>query len=128
MASDSRLDAAAVNAVLSAAGDTGPRVRQRWPADMTEREVDVLRRIALGGTIQEAAADLHLAPKTVDFHLQNISSKGRDHLTGGRNPLRHPERSAASLRLQPGCTWAKKQGELPIQYQRVRPRVSASHQ
>ena len=75
MASDSRLDAAAVNAVLSAAGDTGPRVRQRWPADLTDREVDVLRRIALGGTIQEAAADLHLAPKTVDFHLQNIYSK-----------------------------------------------------
>jgi DNA-binding NarL/FixJ family response regulator len=75
MASDSRLDAAAVNAVLGAAGDTGPRVRQRWPADLTDREVDVLRRIALGGTIQEAAADLHLAPKTVDFHLQNIYSK-----------------------------------------------------
>jgi DNA-binding NarL/FixJ family response regulator len=37
--------------------------------------VDVLRRIALGVSIQEAAADLHLAPKTVDYHLQNIYSK-----------------------------------------------------
>jgi len=36
---------------------------------------NALRRIALGGTIQEAAAVLHLAPKTVDFHLQNIYSK-----------------------------------------------------
>jgi DNA-binding CsgD family transcriptional regulator len=113
MASDSRLDAAAVNAVLSAAGDTGPRVRQRWPADMTEREVDVLRRIALGGTIQEAAADLHLAPKTVDFHLQNISSKGRDHLTGGRNPLRHPERSACNSEAATGLHEGQKTGRTP---------------
>ncbi len=65
----------AVNAVLSAAGDTGPPVRRRWPAELTDREVDVLRRIALGTSIQGAAAELHVAPKTVDFHLQNIYSK-----------------------------------------------------
>lgn len=75
MAEDDRLDPVAVNAVLSAAGDTGRQVRRRWPAGLTDREVDVLRRMALGGSIQEAAAELHLAPKTVDFHLQNIYSK-----------------------------------------------------
>jgi DNA-binding CsgD family transcriptional regulator len=78
-----------------------PRVRQRWPADLTDREVDVLRRIALGDTIQEAAADLHVAPKTVDFHLQNIYSKPG--ITS---------RAAAS-----GPT---KQGELPIHSKRTR--------
>jgi HD-GYP domain-containing protein (c-di-GMP phosphodiesterase class II) len=75
MARDGELDTTAVNAVLAAAGDTGRPVRRRWPADLTDREVDVLRRIAVGGSIQAAAADLHLAPKTVDFHLQNIYSK-----------------------------------------------------
>jgi HD-GYP domain-containing protein (c-di-GMP phosphodiesterase class II) len=75
MARGGELDATTVNAVLAAAGDKGPPVRRRWPAGLTDREVDVLRRIALGGSIEEAAADLHLAPKTVDFHLQNIYSK-----------------------------------------------------
>ena len=75
MASDGKLETTAVNAVLAAAGDKGRPVRRRWPADLTDREVDVLRRIAVGGSIQTAAADLHLAPKTVDFHLQNIYSK-----------------------------------------------------
>jgi DNA-binding NarL/FixJ family response regulator len=75
MARDGELETTAVNAVLAAAGDRGRPVRRRWPADLTDREVDVLRRIAVGGSIQAAAADLHLAPKTVDFHLQNIYSK-----------------------------------------------------
>lgn len=75
LAEQDRLDAGAVNAVLAAAGDTGPRLRRRWPADLTDREVDVLRCIALGSSIQAAAATLHLAPKTVDFHLQNVYSK-----------------------------------------------------
>jgi DNA-binding NarL/FixJ family response regulator len=35
----------------------------------------VLRRIVRGGSIQEAARDLHVAAKTVDFHLQNIYAK-----------------------------------------------------
>jgi HD-GYP domain-containing protein (c-di-GMP phosphodiesterase class II) len=75
MARDGELETTSVNAVLAAAGDKGRPVRRRWPADLTDREVDVLRRIAVGGSIQAAAADLHLAPKTVDFHLQNIYSK-----------------------------------------------------
>ena len=53
----------------------GPRVRRHWPAGLTDREVDVLRRIAAGDSIQQAATALFLAPKTVDFHLQNIYAK-----------------------------------------------------
>jgi HD-GYP domain-containing protein (c-di-GMP phosphodiesterase class II) len=75
MARDGKLETTAVNAVLAAAGDKGRPVRRRWPADLTDREVDVLRRIAVGNSIQMAAADLNLAPKTVDFHLHNIYSK-----------------------------------------------------
>ena len=61
--------------MLAAAGDTGPRVRRQWPAGLTDREVDVLRQVAAGDSIQQAAAALSLAPKTVDFHLQNIYAK-----------------------------------------------------
>src|SRR6185437_13087988 len=75
MATDRVLDASAVNAVLAAAGDKGPRVRTPWPAGLTDREVDVLRRIAVGDSIQDAGAQLHVSPKTVDFHLQNIYAK-----------------------------------------------------
>jgi HD-GYP domain-containing protein (c-di-GMP phosphodiesterase class II) len=75
MGSADQLDAASVNAVLAAAGDAGPPVRRPWPAGLTDREVDVLRRIAQGGSIQDAARDLYVAPKTVDFHLQNIYAK-----------------------------------------------------
>jgi HD-GYP domain-containing protein (c-di-GMP phosphodiesterase class II) len=75
MAEGDHLDPVAVNAVLAAAGDTGPQVRRTWPVGLTDREVDVLRRVALGGSIQQTARDLHLAAKTVDFHLQNIYAK-----------------------------------------------------
>jgi len=75
LARDGKLSGTAVNALLAVVGDKGPPVRRRWPVDLTDREVDVLRRVALGGSIQEVAAGLHLAPKTVDFHLQNIYSK-----------------------------------------------------
>jgi len=75
LASEGRLEPAAVNAVLAEAGDTAPRARRQWPAGLTEREVDVLRRIAAGDSIQQAAAALFVAPKTVDFHLQNIYVK-----------------------------------------------------
>jgi len=75
LAENDRLDVRAVNDVLAAAGHVGPRMRRRWPAELTDREVDVLRCIARGLSIQDAAGDLHVAPKTVDFHLQNIYSK-----------------------------------------------------
>lgn len=77
MAEADELDTGAINAVLDAAGDTRPALRRRWPADLTDREVDVLRQIAGGASIQAAASSLHVAPKTVDFHLQNIYSKAQ---------------------------------------------------
>jgi len=75
LAEEDRLEARAVDAVLRAAGDRGPRVRRRWPAGLTDREVDVLRQVAIGRSMQEAAAELGISAKTVDFHLQNVYAK-----------------------------------------------------
>jgi len=70
-----KLDAEAAGAVLAEAGRPGGTMRPPRPAGLTEREVDVLREIARGASIQEAATALHVAPKTVDYHLQNVYSK-----------------------------------------------------
>ena len=50
---------------------TGP------PDDLTEREVDVLRLIALGHTNQEIADKLYLSVRTVESHRSHIQQKLR---------------------------------------------------
>ncbi len=47
------------------------------PDDLTEREVDVLRRIALGYTNAEIASQLYLSVRTVETHRQHIQQKLR---------------------------------------------------
>jgi len=42
---------------------------------LTARQADTLRRVALGHTPAQAAAEMGIAPRTVDKHLQNIYSK-----------------------------------------------------
>ena len=46
-------------------------------AALTEREIDVLRRIACGLTNQQIAADLFLSEATVKTHVNRILSKLR---------------------------------------------------
>jgi HD-GYP domain-containing protein (c-di-GMP phosphodiesterase class II) len=70
-----RLDAAAVDAVLAAAGHRVRRRRPRRPAGLSEREVDVLRLIARGRSDRDAAAILHLSSRTVHHHVQHIYDK-----------------------------------------------------
>jgi HD-GYP domain-containing protein (c-di-GMP phosphodiesterase class II) len=70
-----RLDPAAVDAVCSAAGHQGAPARRDWPRGLTDREVDVLRLIARGRTNREAAGELHLSPKTVGRHVENLYGK-----------------------------------------------------
>jgi HD-GYP domain-containing protein (c-di-GMP phosphodiesterase class II)/DNA-binding CsgD family transcriptional regulator len=71
-----RLNEEAVAFVLRAAARPGvPRRRAVHAGGLTAREAEVLRAVAQGRSIAEAARELHLAPKTVDFHLQNIYSK-----------------------------------------------------
>jgi len=47
------------------------------PDDLTEREVDVLRLIALGHTNNEIAEQLHLSVRTVETHRAHIQQKLR---------------------------------------------------
>jgi two-component system response regulator NreC len=47
------------------------------PDDLTDREVDVLRRIALGHTNAEIASQLYLSVRTVETHRAHIQQKLR---------------------------------------------------
>ena len=74
---------------LAAAGDTylNPRLGARMaaapevpsgpPDDLTEREVEVLRMIALGHTNSEIATQLFLSTRTVETHRAHIQQKLR---------------------------------------------------
>jgi two-component system response regulator NreC len=74
---------------LAAAGDTylNPRLGARMaaqpperpgpPDDLTEREVEVLRLIALGHTNTEIAQQLFLSARTVETHRAHIQQKLR---------------------------------------------------
>ena len=74
---------------LAAAGDTylNPRLGARMaaapaepagpPDDLSEREVEVLRLIALGHTNSEIAEKLFLSTRTVETHRAHIQQKIR---------------------------------------------------
>lgn len=68
------LDRAAVRAVLEAAG-APPPPRPTLPADLTERELQVLRRLAAGRTKREIATELVLSASTVHTHTVHIYAK-----------------------------------------------------
>lgn len=70
-----RLDADAVACVLAAAGRRERPARQRWPAELTDREVEVLRLIARGRSNREVADHLFISPKTVGRHVENLYRK-----------------------------------------------------
>ncbi len=72
---DGKLDAAAVDAVLSAAGQATASRRRTWPARLSDREVEVLRLISLGRSNREVAEQLFISPKTVGRHIENIYAK-----------------------------------------------------
>ena len=53
-----------------------PRATARPPATpLSERELDVVRRVAVGRTNAEVAADLHVSLSTVKTHLGNVHTK-----------------------------------------------------
>jgi DNA-binding NarL/FixJ family response regulator len=47
----------------------------RGPHGLTERELEVLRRLAAGATNRAIAAELVLSVRTVDRHVSNIFAK-----------------------------------------------------
>lgn len=69
-----RLDSAAVEAVLAAAGH---RVRRRrdGPAGLTSREVEVLKLVARGWSNKQIAQHLVISPKTASNHIEHIYTK-----------------------------------------------------
>jgi two-component system response regulator NreC len=67
-----------VAAVRRAAGDVLAAARQEPgepPDDLTEREFEVLRLLALGHTNPEIAAQLHLSVRTVEAHRAHLQRK-----------------------------------------------------
>ncbi len=71
---DGRLDAEATEAVLAVAGHR-PQRRRSAPADLTAREVEVLRLIARGQTSAQTARELGIQTKTVGAHVEHIYAK-----------------------------------------------------
>ena len=69
------LDGDAVTCVLAAAGRRPAPSPAGWPAELTDREVEVLRLIARGWSNREAAERLFIAPKTVGRHVENLYRK-----------------------------------------------------
>ena len=70
-----KLDTAAVNAVLSAAGHQVKQSRYATPGGLSKREIEVLRLIARGQSNPEIAGQLVISRKTVGHHVQHIYNK-----------------------------------------------------
>jgi DNA-binding NarL/FixJ family response regulator len=71
-----RLDPAAVESVVTAAGQrSAARQRGTPPAGLSEREVEVLCRLARGLPNKAIAEQLILSPKTVKNHIAHIYEK-----------------------------------------------------
>jgi HD-GYP domain-containing protein (c-di-GMP phosphodiesterase class II) len=68
-----KLDGEAVFAVLTAAGHHVPH--REHLAQLTERELEVLRLVAQGCTTRQIAEYLTISPKTADHHIQHIYAK-----------------------------------------------------
>lgn len=69
-----RLDAEVVECVVAAAGERA-RTRRSWPAELTEREVEVLRLIADGLSNRGIARRLVISPRTAEHHVQHVYAK-----------------------------------------------------
>jgi DNA-binding NarL/FixJ family response regulator len=44
-------------------------------SDLTPRELEVLQLVLAGRTNKAIAADIHIAEKTVEYHLNNVYTK-----------------------------------------------------
>ena len=74
-ASAGLLDPDCARAVVEAAGHTEVRVRAERPAGLSDREVEVLRLVALGLSNREIAERLFISPRTAEHHVQHIYTK-----------------------------------------------------
>jgi HD-GYP domain-containing protein (c-di-GMP phosphodiesterase class II) len=67
-------DAHAVRCVITAAGGPTPAIAPRKSL-LSEREIEVLRRISLGESNKEAARVMQISPSTVRTHVESIFRK-----------------------------------------------------
>jgi HD-GYP domain-containing protein (c-di-GMP phosphodiesterase class II) len=70
-----RLDRDVADCVLEAAGHPRPRAARTWPAGLTDREVEVLRRVAQARTNRAIAQELVISEETVRNHVRHIYEK-----------------------------------------------------
>jgi HD-GYP domain-containing protein (c-di-GMP phosphodiesterase class II) len=70
-----KLDANAVEAVLNSVQGARSNARRAYPANLSEREVEVLRLIAQGLSTRKIGEALVISPKTADHHIQHIYNK-----------------------------------------------------
>jgi HD-GYP domain-containing protein (c-di-GMP phosphodiesterase class II) len=70
-----QFETADVEAVAEAAGHASAKPRHAPPADLTERELEVLCLIARGRSNREVARELVISPKTVGSHVEHIYAK-----------------------------------------------------
>lgn len=70
-----RRDREAVDAVLTAAGAGRVTARREWPAELSDREVEVLRLICRGHSKKEVGRALGISPNTADHHVRHIYDK-----------------------------------------------------
>ena len=74
MVADGALDCRAVQAVLEARGAARARKRA-WPAGLSDREVAVVRLVAVGRTNREIGRLLGMSPRTAQKHVMNVYDK-----------------------------------------------------
>ena len=86
------LDRDAVRAVLDAAGAPAAALPP-LPADLTERELDVLRLLVAGRTKREIAAELVISQSTVHTHTVHIYAKCGVSTRAGAGDVRHAARA-----------------------------------
>jgi DNA-binding NarL/FixJ family response regulator len=70
-----RLDSKAVHAVLEASGHRVLIPRQGTAAQLSPREIEVLRLMARGLSNRQMASQLSISEKTVGHHVQHIYNK-----------------------------------------------------
>jgi HD-GYP domain-containing protein (c-di-GMP phosphodiesterase class II) len=69
-------DRGCAEAILTAAGHgKSARIRGGWPAQLSDREVEVLAALALGRTNKQIAQALFISEKTVQHHIAHIYQK-----------------------------------------------------
>ena len=70
-----RLEGECVAAVLEAAGHARPRSRDLRPAGLSQRELEVLRLVAVGHSNPDIARKLVISRRTAEHHVQHIYAK-----------------------------------------------------